>query len=68
MARPIEGPSKKDQCITFRTSKDLRDDLIASAGLHKNSLAKEIEYRIRRSFEVDDLLARLAYIGKGTVQ
>ena len=59
--RPPEGgPGQtKNAPINFRTSPKLRDALLANAVENDCSLAKEVEYRVRRSFEVDDLLQRI---------
>lgn len=53
----IDQEKRKSVAVAFHTSPEFRAMLDEAAAKHSHSLAKEIEFRLRRSFEVDDLLA-----------
>ena len=58
--RPTETPGDaKRHPLNMRTTKALRDSLEEAAADSGRSLAQEVEYRLERSFLMDDVKAWL---------
>jgi hypothetical protein len=58
MPKVIEGAEKRHP-LNMRTTKAVRERLEASARANGGSLMKDVEARIERSFELDDVLAEI---------
>ena len=51
----------KQQTVYFRTTKALYGDLVEAAHASGSSLAQELEYRLKRSLELDEIAGSLGY-------